>query len=66
MSKLMTATAACLTSVLSLTGFGKVVGTQAPDSVRTVVFRDVPLVPGPNVIRLDARGLNAAATWARK
>lgn len=51
---------------VKLTVNGKVVGTQAPDAVKTVVFRDVPLAPGPNAIRLDAHGLNAAATWTRK
>jgi len=51
---------------VKLTVNGKVVGTQQPDAVKTVVFRDVPLMPGPNAIRLEARGLSATATWNRR
>ena len=48
-----------------LTVNGKTVGTQTPDSVNTVVFRNIPLALGVNEIRLDARGLSASAVWKR-
>ena len=40
-----------------------VVGTLVPDEVKTVLWKDVPLMPGPNKIELTAGGRIAYATW---
>lgn len=42
---------------------GKVVGTQTPDAVKTVCWRDVPLASGENVIELIAGDRSEKAVW---
>ena len=42
---------------------GCAVGTLSPDEVKTVLWKDVPLTPGPNRIELTAGGRTASATW---
>jgi len=42
---------------------GKVVGTQTPDAVKAVFWRDVPLVLGENVVELVAGDRVEKAVW---
>ncbi|MBQ6328199.1 MAG: hypothetical protein IJI35_04220, partial [Kiritimatiellae bacterium] len=42
---------------------GKVIGTQVPDAVKAVFWRDVPLVSGENVIELIAGDRSEKAVW---
>ena len=44
---------------------GTVFGTKRPDRVNTVIWRNVPLVPGRNRVRLDAAGIACEAVWNR-
>ena len=44
---------------------GRVVGTQTPDEVRTVVFRDVPLEVGSNRVSVVSGMLQQDAVWVR-
>ena len=42
---------------------GKAVASQAPDSARTVLFRDVGLRPGENTIEVCSGGRSDVAVW---
>lgn len=42
---------------------GKVIGTQVPDAVKAVFWRDVPLVSGENVIELIAGDRSEKTVW---
>ena len=44
---------------------GREVGMQAPDEVRTVIWRDVPLDPGANELRLESGDRAVTASWKR-
>ncbi len=44
---------------------GQVVGEQAPDAVRQVLWSGVPLAPGKNILELSAGALKASATLYR-
>ena len=44
---------------------GKVVGEKDPDELMTVIWEDVPLAQGENVIELSAAGCVSSACWIR-
>ena len=44
---------------------GVTVGTQAPDEVKAVCWRDLPLRIGANKVELEAAGRIETATWTR-
>ena len=48
---------------VTLTVNGKVVGTQTPDEVKSVIWNDVVLKPGVNCIELSAGGKTDFCTW---
>lgn len=51
---------------VSLSVNGRVVGTQTPDAVKTVVFRDVPLEVGSNQVSVASGNLRQGAVWVRR
>ena len=53
----------CNVGEVTLTVNGRVVGRKAPDEVKTVLWLDVPLADGDNVVGLSCGGLSASATW---
>ena len=55
----------CNAGSVTLTVNGRVIGTQVPDKVKCVVWRDVSLTQGDNRIVLTCEALRAAAVWKR-
>ena len=53
----------CNAGAVTLAVNGKAVGTKTPDEVRTVLWLDVPLAAGDNVVELSCGGLKATAHW---
>ena len=51
---------------VTLTLNGVQIGTKSPDSVNTVIWRNVKLIPGANSIRLTAGGIVREVVWNRK
>ena len=44
---------------------GRTVGVKAPDAVKTVLWRDVPLAVGRNVVELKSGGRTETGVWTR-
>jgi len=53
----------CNAGPVTLTVNGRTVGTQAPDAVRTVVWKNVPLQAGENRVELRAGDLVSTSVW---